>query len=99
MIAALPEIGSWYEDESGGLFNVVAFDPHEGAVEVQYHDGTVEEIDVTSWQEMMPRHAEAPEDWGAGNYDIAPDNYGVDFEDGIDAIEHPLDYFEQEDDR
>ena len=44
-----PEIGSWYRDIENCLFEVVALDESEGAIEVQYADGDVTEYDQESW--------------------------------------------------
>lgn len=44
-----PEIGSWYRDIENSLFEVVALDDSEDAIEVQYADGDVAEYDRESW--------------------------------------------------
>ena len=50
MAAPQPGIGDWYRQKEGGdLFEVVAFDDDDGTIEIQYFDGTVEEMDVEDW--------------------------------------------------
>ncbi len=50
MVAPQPGIGDWYRQKEGGaLFEVVAFDDDDGTIEIQYFDGTVEEMDVDDW--------------------------------------------------
>jgi hypothetical protein len=58
-----PIIGSWYRYENGELFEVVAIDEQDGTLEIQYFDGTVEELDFDAWQELEIEAAEPPEDW------------------------------------
>ncbi len=44
-----PGIGEWYRLNGGELFEVVAVDEDDGTIELQYFDGTVEEMDVDDW--------------------------------------------------
>jgi hypothetical protein len=52
---------------------VVALDEDDGTIEIQYFDGTVEEMDVedweTQWDDGALESAEAPEDW-TGSVDV-----------------------------
>jgi len=61
-----PVIGEWYRQNTGELFEVVAYDPDDGAIEMQYFDGTVEEMDIDDWMAQWEvgelEAAEAPED-------------------------------------
>jgi hypothetical protein len=67
-----PRIGEWYRLSGGDCFEVVAVDDGDGTVEVQYFDGTVEEIELDDWLAQRSRgdieDAEAPED-PTGSYD------------------------------
>jgi hypothetical protein len=74
-----PRVGDWYQNISGDNFEIVAFDPDEASVEIQYFDGAIEEIDSDSWYEMEIQPIEPPEDW-SGSLDIERDDYGVDLE-------------------
>ncbi|THB75086.1 MAG: hypothetical protein D6B28_01030 [Gammaproteobacteria bacterium] len=78
-MAIKPEVGSWYQNETEDTFEVVAFDPEEDYIEIQYYDGAVEEIDLDTWGEMGVSAAEPPEDW-SGSYDLQQEDYGVDLE-------------------
>jgi hypothetical protein len=69
MAASVPVVGAWFKTAEGELFEVVAWDPSDGVVEVQYFDGTVDEYDLESWSELEPRNAEPPEDW-TGSLDL-----------------------------
>lgn len=75
--AERPVIGEWFANPQGQRFEVVAVDQDDGTVEVQYFDGTVEEFDVDSWEEMRPRPADPPEDV-SGSLDMEREDYGVD---------------------
>jgi hypothetical protein len=98
-----PGIGEWYRLNGGELFEVVAVDEDDGTIELQYFDGTVEEMDVddwhAQWDEGALEAAEAPEDW-SGSVDVESerdtrnsDSAGEDRElrasglDGIDLFE------------
>ncbi len=66
-------IGDWYRLNGGELFEVVAVDEDDGTIEIQYFDGTVEEMDVEDWNAQWEdgglEAAEAPEDW-SGSVDV-----------------------------
>ena len=68
-----PGIGEWYRLNGGELFEVVAVDEDDGTIELQYFDGTVEEMDVDDWNAQWDdgalEAAEAPEDW-SGSVDV-----------------------------
>jgi hypothetical protein len=72
-----PGIGEWYRLRSGELLEVVAFDAADGTIEVQYFDGTVEELDFEDWRSQRAsgaiEEAEAPEDW-SGSVDVEPED-------------------------
>ena len=86
-----PSVGDWYKDRSGETFEVVAMDEEAGTVEVQYFDGTVEELDLDNWHEIHPVPVEAPEDW-SGSLDITREDYGVDLDDPLHSDwQNPLD--------
>lgn len=77
----LPVIGRWYLNDTGESFEVVAHDPDDSTVEIQYFDGTVEELDQESWEEIVVQPVAAPEDW-SGSMDIERIDCGVDPEAG-----------------
>jgi hypothetical protein len=61
-----PVVGGWYKDlQTGGLFEVVDWDPSSLTIELQYLDGEVSEYDLDVWREMLLQRAEPPEDWRA----------------------------------
>jgi hypothetical protein len=73
----------------------VAYDLEEGSIEVQYYDGTIEEYDQESWEELRLMPAEPPEDW-AGSLDLAGDDYGVDLDHPTPGYQgNPLDLLEE----
>jgi len=74
-----PVIGSWYQNVAGESFEVVAHDPDDSTIEIQYFDGTVEELDQESWEEIVVQTVAAPEDW-SGSMDIDRLDYGVDLD-------------------
>ena len=79
MTAPQPGVGNWYRQNTGELFEVVAFDADDGTVELQYFDGAVEEMDIDDWEaqwdEGSLEDAEAPEDW-TGSVDVDPEDQG-----------------------
>jgi hypothetical protein len=52
-----PTIGNWYRIQGGDSFEVVAIDDDDGTIELQYFDGTVEEMDIEDWQARRKRRA------------------------------------------
>jgi hypothetical protein len=76
MASPQPSVGSWYRLEGGELFEVVAIDDDDATIEIQYFDGTVEEMDLEEWEahcdERALRPADPPEDW-SGSVDVEPD--------------------------
>jgi hypothetical protein len=79
MATPQPAIGDWYRLSGGALFEVVALDDDDGTIEIQYFDGTVEEMDIedweTQWEDGVLEAAEAPEDW-SGSVDVEATDEG-----------------------
>jgi hypothetical protein len=77
MNAHLPTIGDWYCIRGGELFEVVALDESDGTLEIQYFDGTIEEMELVDWEAQFTAReieaAEAPEDW-SGSVDADPED-------------------------
>lgn len=71
-----PVIGNWYRIQGGDSFEVVAIDDDDGTIELQYFDGTVEEMDIEDWRAEKENGAleeiEPPEDW-TGSVDVDPE--------------------------
>src|SRR5579862_81405 len=100
-----PAIGEWYRFLDGDEFEVVAIDEDDGTIEVQYFDGTVEELELEDWEAQSANgeieEAEAPEDW-TGSVDVESEdaapapNSGYENDqriagglDGLDLFESP----------
>lgn len=77
MSTPIPRVGAWYQNQEGETLEVVAWDPEEKTVEVQFFDGTIEEYDFETWAELGVRQAQPPEDW-SGSLDLSHEDYGVD---------------------
>lgn len=59
-----PMIGQWYHyPEKAQKFFVTALDIDSDNVEIQYFDGAIDEMDVTTWYDSYIQIVEAPEDW------------------------------------
>jgi Family of unknown function (DUF6763) len=75
-----PSVGDWYRLNGGELFEVVAVDEDDGTIEIQYFDGTVQEMDFEDWdahcEERALEAAEPPEDW-SGSVDVEPEEEGL----------------------
>ena len=84
-----PVVGDWYLAPSGETFEVIAYDPEEESVEIQYFDGSLEELDLDSWLELEAEPAEPPEDF-SGSLDLAREDYGYEDRTG-GAMFNPLD--------
>ncbi|MCX8048461.1 MAG: hypothetical protein N3A55_02220 [Methylohalobius sp.] len=70
-----PIEGNWYLDlDSGQKFEVLVVDDEAGIVEVQYFDGSVDQIDLDAWQEMNLDPIEEPEDWTGPIDDVEPED-------------------------
>ncbi len=90
-------VGNWFRTVAGEKLEVVAYDPEEGTIEVQFYDGTIEEYDLDDWKELEAKPTAPPEDW-AGSYDVGKDDYGVDLDKPAgDNHQNPLDHLENED--
>lgn len=97
MSTPLPIVGAWYQTLDGEILEVVAYDSDEDTIEVQFYDGTVDEYDQETWDELGPQLAEPPEDW-SGSLDVTSEDYGVDLDRPAgDAHGNPLDHLEEED--
>jgi hypothetical protein len=59
-----PVVGAFYEDreEDGRTFEVTAFDENDGTIEIQYSDGTTDEIDLDDWYGMDLEQLESDEE-------------------------------------
>ncbi|RFA30032.1 hypothetical protein CAI21_07385 [Alkalilimnicola ehrlichii] len=75
----LPIVGDWYQTVDGNTFEVVAYDPEDESIDIQYFDGALEELDLDTWLEMDIEAAEPPEDW-SGSLDMMTEDYGVDLD-------------------
>ncbi len=65
----LPIVSSWYRTPGGETFEVVAVDPHDDAIDIQYLDGTIEEWDRDAWDSMSPSVIAPPHGVLAEAYD------------------------------
>ncbi len=65
-----PAIGDWYKSTSGDTFEIVATDDDDDTLELQYYDGTVEELDQEIWDSLHAEPIEPPEDW-TGSMDVS----------------------------
>ena len=53
MAISYPVIGHWYSMPDGALFKVVALDPMDHSIEIQYFDGTVEELESRNGEKVF----------------------------------------------
>ncbi len=51
-----PGVGAWYRLNGGEPFEIVALDDDDGTIEVQYVDGTLEELDREDWKSWCDEH-------------------------------------------
>ena len=62
MAVKYPVIGHWFRRPSGMLFEVVAIDEQDSTIEIQQFDGTIDEVDLEAWPELLLVEVRAPED-------------------------------------
>ncbi|MCK5325834.1 MAG: hypothetical protein KAJ57_07490 [Woeseiaceae bacterium] len=74
MAVLYPVIGQWFSRPNGTLFEVVAVDEDGGTVELQQFDGTLDEVEMDAWPELLLTEVSAPEDW-SGSVDMDPEDY------------------------
>jgi hypothetical protein len=79
MAKLAPVIGQWYRRPGGDSFEVVAIDRDDRTIEIQYFDGTVEELEVEEWIEEEIESTEPPEDW-TGSLDVEPEDTENEYE-------------------
>lgn len=97
MAVAYPIIGKWFRRRSGNTFEVVAVDEDDGTIEVQHFDGTIEEVELESWADLLTVEVSAPEDW-SGSVDMDPDDYaGSKSGDMPQGFHDPLAFLEEPD--
>lgn len=80
----VPIVGEWYRRVNGDLFEVVAIDREDDAIEIQYFDGTLEEFDQETWEAQDLLEADAPEDW-TGSLDVDDEDIDIQTDTPINA--------------
>ena len=94
MAVLYPVIGQWFRRGNGTLFEVVALDEDAGTVELQQFDGTIDEVDLETWPELLLVEVSAPEDW-SGSVDMDPEDYAGSNGDEMPAGYHdPLEFLD-----
>lgn len=71
-----PRIGDWYKSTMGDAFEIVASDDDDDTLELQYYDGTIEELDRETWETLRPESVEPPEDW-SGSMDVSVEDIEI----------------------
>ncbi len=74
MAIAFPTIGKWFRRPDGTLLEVVAVDEGDGTIEIQFFDGTIDEVEIDAWRDQFLIEVAAPEDW-SGSVDMDPEDY------------------------
>jgi len=88
-IQPVPE--QWYRNiDDEVLFEVVAVE--NDMIEIRYHDGEVEELDIEAWEEMELEPIENPQDWIGDYEDMDSDDFmngedDSDWDDAYDELE------------
>jgi hypothetical protein len=68
-----PSIDVWYKTSSGDIFEVVAVDPQEDSIEIQYLDGSLEELDSDAWHSVEPKVIDPPHEAMGDDYEERAD--------------------------
>ena len=74
MATQYPIIGQWFRRPDGTMFEVVAVDEDDMTVEIQLFDGTIGEVEIDRWPELLVKEVAAPDDW-SGSMDMDPEDY------------------------
>ena len=69
-----PAIGHWFCHPGGPTFEIVAIDEEAQTIEIQQFDGTIDEYELDSWDDLLAVEVEQPEDW-SGAVDMDPEDY------------------------
>ena len=88
-----PVVGTVYEDEDGKTFEVISFDENIGTLEVQFADGTKNEIDLDDWYGMDLEEVESEDDSEDDEEEIDEDE---DEDDDDDLDDDDMDEEEEE---
>ena len=64
-----PSIDVWYKTSTGDIFEVVAVDPQDDSIEIQYLDGSLEELDSDAWQSAEPKVIDPPHEAMGDDYE------------------------------
>ena len=92
-----PAIGNWYRRLSNDeMFEVVALDADDATIEIQYFDGTIEELDFETWEQMEIEEAEPPEDW-SGSVDVDDEDIDELKDEPEEEFDDPLEYLDRQD--
>ena len=95
MAVQYPVIGKWFRRPNGTLFEVVALDEDDGTIEIQLFDGTISEVDIENWPQLLLLEVSAPEDW-SGSVDMDPEDYVGNSEgDMPNGFHDPLDFLDK----
>jgi len=77
-----PQAGQWYEDlDNEESFQVLAVDPDEEIIRIQWPDREIREIDLDQWNEMDLELTVPPEGWVDDLDEDDDDEEDDDFED------------------
>lgn len=71
-----PTIDSWYQNNDQ-KFKVIAIDDDDDTTEIQYFDGSIEELEMDVWHSMEVESINAPEDWSGPFDDLEKDDLNV----------------------
>jgi hypothetical protein len=92
-----PVVGSWYKRPGRSIFEVVAIDEDGGTVELQFFDGTVDELDMDAWESTFIEQVEPPEDY-SGSMDVVGDDYEAKEDEHLAKVwDDPIAFLEQAD--
>ncbi len=74
-----PVEGNWYLNlDNEQAFEVVSVDKDSGLIEIQYADGSLEEVDLNTWDELEIEPTEATEEWEDVQSDAGEIDYDQD---------------------
>lgn len=95
MAVQYPDIGQWFRRPNGTLFEVVAVDEDSETVEIQQFDGTIDEVEIERWPNLMLTEVSPPEDV-SGSLDMDPEDLDdVSEADAKNGYQDPLAFLDE----
>ena len=58
-----PMVNTWYKLQNSEKFRIKSFDAEESYIQIQYTDGSLEELDLEVWVKLGAEQIQPSEEW------------------------------------